>query len=102
MLLLWCGLVALFALGALWLIGLGEPQRWTDATWIAGFSPDGRSFVVPPFGVFQAVTAVQRGGSHYEQHLYVLGSDAGGRDLLALMARGSTRSILLVIFTVAS
>jgi peptide/nickel transport system permease protein len=43
---------------------------------------------------------VARGGGHIERHVYIMGSDAGGRDLLALIARGSLPSLRLVLLAV--
>ena len=85
---------------ALIAIGLSEPAPWSTSVWVGGFTAQGHVIRLPPFPVFSDMEVfnlnVQSGGRHF----YVLGSDAGGRDLLALIARGAPPSLGLVALVV--
>lgn len=81
-------------------IGLSEPVHWSTAVWVGGFTAHGHVIRLPPFPVLSEMEVfdlnVQSGGRHF----YLLGSDAGGRDLLALVARGTLPSLGLVALVV--
>lgn len=93
------GCVLLAAIAALIWFGLREPIQWTSDIWAGGNGPSGR-IVLPPFPVMSKLQVfdinVVQGGTH----LYVLGSDAGGRDLLALVANAAIPSLELVAMVV--
>jgi peptide/nickel transport system permease protein len=94
--------VLLFAfLGSVMLIGLNEPVRWAEHSYILGrLTASGRE-VIPPFGLLSRVDVYERGSDRlYPGHLYVLGSDAGGRDVLVLIAHGAILSLELVVLVV--
>jgi ABC-type dipeptide/oligopeptide/nickel transport system permease subunit len=92
--------VAILAFSAsLLAYGLAQPLTWSTGTFAGGVLPGGE-VVRPPFGALTQVklfdAAVQPKGAHF----YLLGSDAGGRDLVALAARGALPSLLLVAIVV--
>jgi ABC-type dipeptide/oligopeptide/nickel transport system permease subunit len=90
----------LCGLAVLWAVGATEPAKWTETSWILGFSPNSQAEYAPPFAPMQLLDVYARGGGSHEVHLYILGSDGGGRDLLALMASGSWPSLRLVLIAV--
>ena len=87
-------------LAALWTVGAMEPAKWIDTSWILGFDPGSQREFAPPFAPMQLLDAQARGGGVHDVHRYILGSDAGGRDLLGLMVRGSWPSLRLVLLAV--
>jgi ABC-type dipeptide/oligopeptide/nickel transport system permease subunit len=96
--LLWAGLaVALIAgLAVLLILGLSIPDRWATQTWGGGFS--GGQISLPPFPPLSSMRlyTVDNPSPNLVPHFYVLGSDGGGRDLLAVTARGAVPSLELV------
>jgi ABC-type dipeptide/oligopeptide/nickel transport system permease subunit len=96
--------IALFALSfgllavltTLVLIGLTIPVHWTTQIWAGGFIND--KVTLTPFPPLSEVEVfpLQDAPATLEKHYYLLGSDAGGRDLFALVARGSLPSLELV------
>lgn len=96
------GAAIVVALWAAFLItGLRIPDEWATQVRGGGFV-DGR-VVLPPFPAF--TTAQTYPLNHptldLRTHYYLLGSDAGGRDLLALAARGAIPSFELVAIALA-
>lgn len=93
------GCLLLLVLGALIWIGLQEPIQWSSDVWAGGIEPSG-AITLPPFPILTRLQVfdinVQQGGSHY----YILGSDGGGRDLLALVANAAIPSLQLVAIVV--
>ena len=89
--------VALFAgLAAMLILGLRIPDRWATQTWAGGFSADRIS--TPPFPPLSSMRlfTVDNPSLDLVSHFYLLGSDGGGRDLLAVTARGAVPSLELV------
>jgi len=93
----------LFAvLAGLLMIGLQEPASWAEQSYILGYTTGGHHEVVPPYGPLTRVDVYQKGTNILEPgHLYVLGSDAGGRDIFVLIAHGSFLSLELLLLVVA-
>lgn len=81
-------------------VGVSEPSKWSTAVWAGGTNVQTGAVKLPPFPVGSEYRVfdinVHPGGTHF----YLLGSDAGGRDLLALIARGSLPSLGLVALAV--
>ena len=96
--------IALFALAAallcgltvLLIIGLMVPQRWSTQVWAGGFINN--TITQTPFPPLSNVEVfpIENPPARLEKHFYLLGSDAGGRDLFALTARGALPSLELV------
>jgi peptide/nickel transport system permease protein len=94
-LLLALGIALLATLAVLVLLGLRIPDLWATQIW-AGGSIQG-TISLPPFPALSTVKVFSIGNSQLqESHFYALGSDAGGRDLLALTARAVVPSLELV------
>ena len=85
---------------ALWIAfliaGLRIPAEWATAV-RGGGMVDGR-VILPPFPALTSVATYPANTPTLDlrTHYYLLGSDAGGRDLLALTARGALPSFELV------
>ena len=93
-------LFALLATGLL--IGLNEPVRWAEQEFILGRLTGSGREVIPPYGPLTRVDVFERGSNTlFSSHLYVLGSDAGGRDVFVLIAHGAVLSLELVVLVVA-
>jgi ABC-type dipeptide/oligopeptide/nickel transport system permease subunit len=89
--------IAILALLAgLLILGLRIPERWATQTWGGGFI--GERISTPPFPPLSSVRlfTLDNPSLNLVSHFYVLGSDGGGRDLLALTARGAVPSLELV------
>ena len=85
------------ALGVMIVAGLLQPRKWSLEIWVEGVVPGtGTDFKTPPFGLMTYVTPFHEDGTSGQPHLYILGSDAGGRDMLGLLARGALPSFTLV------
>ncbi len=90
-------LVLLALLGTVLVLGLSVDQRWITGVYLIGRPPGTEQWQLPPFGLLTHLEVYARGGGGLGgAHTYLLGSDAGGRDLLALIARGSLPSLALV------
>ncbi len=89
------GGVILVVLGALVIIGNRISDYWATQVWAGGFINNMPT--LPPFppGSIVEVFNVNDPNVH-QTHYYVLGSDAGGRDLFALVAKGALPSLELV------
>jgi peptide/nickel transport system permease protein len=94
------GLTLLCAIAVLIWLGLGQPLEWSTDIWAGGYQLHSDVLMVPPFPILSTLQVfdinVQPGGTHF----YPLGSDAAGRDLLALVARGAVPSLQLVAIVV--
>lgn len=77
-------------------VGLREPIRWSRDVYAGGFIHGTKQLIQPPFPPFANLDVFDINASMVGNHYYLLGSDPGGRDLLALIARGSLPSLLLV------
>jgi len=91
------------ALAVIYLLGMQIPDRWAlGRVYIVGLTSR-QSFQIPPFQPLSSFVDVQSpagisGGGHF----YLLGSDGGGRDTLALIARGALPSLELVLAVVVT
>lgn len=90
---------ALVVLGlwtALLIAGLRIPDAWATTTRAGGFI-DGKITLTPfPPLSYAQTYRLDNPSPNLEAHFYLLGSDAGGRDLLALTARGALPSLELL------
>jgi len=96
--------VALFVLAGVLFVGLAGlliaglmiPDRWTTQVWAGGFIGD--TITQTPFPPLSTVRVfpLESPPPTLDSHFYLLGSDAGGRDLFALTARGALPSLELV------
>jgi ABC-type dipeptide/oligopeptide/nickel transport system permease subunit len=92
------GALILFAAWtALLVIGLRIPDRWATDQWAGGFI--GENVTLAPFPPWTDVKdfPLNDPSSSLVDHFYIFGSDAGGRDLLALTARGALPSLAIVV-----
>jgi ABC-type dipeptide/oligopeptide/nickel transport system permease subunit len=90
------GVLILACLAILVVIGLRIPEYWATQTWAGGFINGTIGF--PPFPPLSTVQVfpLNNPQPQLQTHYYLLGSDAGGRDLFALTARGALPSLELV------
>lgn len=94
------GVLLLGGLSVLFIAGLATSDQWVGHTFLIGHTPRGQ-WLQPPFGAFTTVTVYTFTGVPAGQHFYLLGSDAGGRDLLGLLARATAPSLVLVAAAIA-
>jgi peptide/nickel transport system permease protein len=94
--------VLIFAvLAVLLVIGLQEPVSWAEHSYILGYASGSGREEIPPFGPMTRIDVYERNTNVLKpDHLYVLGSDAGGRDVLVLIAHGAILSLELVLLVV--
>jgi ABC-type dipeptide/oligopeptide/nickel transport system permease subunit len=83
------------------ILGFAQSDVWSTKVWAAGLTPN-HTVELPPFPAFSRITPFDEQLHFGSAHLYLLGSDAGGRDMAALVARGSLPSLLLVALVVAA
>jgi peptide/nickel transport system permease protein len=84
-------------LAALLVFGINQPVRWAEHKFILGYLTGTHHEVIPPYAPLSRVDVYEQGSNILEPgHLYVLGSDAGGRDVLVLIAHGAILSLELV------
>ena len=90
------------ALAVLYVLGLQIPDRWLTVYELG--STSSQSFQLPPFRPLSSFADVyqKQGGVSVGGHTYLLGSDGGGRDYLALIARGAAPSLELVLAALAA
>ncbi|HEV2217337.1 MAG TPA: hypothetical protein VGV88_07160 [Candidatus Dormibacteraeota bacterium] len=89
------GAVILVGLAALVVIGARIPDFWATHVWAGGFINN--TATLTPFPAFSQVEVFALDDPNFHQtHYYLLGSDAGGRDLFALVAKGALPSVTLV------
>jgi ABC-type dipeptide/oligopeptide/nickel transport system permease subunit len=89
-------ILSLAALAILVIIGNRIPEYWSSQVWAGGFIHNVVGF--PPFPPLSTVQVfpLSNPQPQLQTHFYLLGSDAGGRDLFALTARGAIPSLELV------
>jgi ABC-type dipeptide/oligopeptide/nickel transport system permease subunit len=87
-------------LGVVLVAGNTQPVKWSQTIWIEGRDPRNGAFVRPPFPVMTYAEVFDERGVSGGTHLFVLGSDAAGRDMLGLLGRGMIPSLLLVALVV--
>ena len=86
----------LATLAAMVVIGLRIPDVWATQVWAGGFIHG--TISQPPFPGLSTVEVFALDNPQlHETHFYLLGSDAGGRDLLAVTSRAVVPSLELVI-----
>lgn len=89
------GFAILVMLAALVVIGARIPDFWATHIWAGGFINN--TAALTPFPAFSNVEVFSLDDPNFHQtHYYLLGSDVGGRDLFALVAKGALPSMLLV------
>jgi len=89
------------ALAAMIVIGNFQARRWSLEIWIEGLPPgSANDFKTPPFGLMTNIKAFHEDGTNEGYHLFILGSDGGGRDMLGLLARAAVPSFTLVLAVV--
>jgi oligopeptide transport system permease protein len=96
------GLLILAGWTALLWIGIREPLTWTKDVWAGGFVPGTSRIMLAPFPAFLSLDVFDVDVHSHGAHLFIFGSDSGGRDLLALTARGAPLSLELVGLVVAA
>jgi ABC-type dipeptide/oligopeptide/nickel transport system permease subunit len=90
------GALILIGLVALLTVGLLEPLKWSTTVWIFGVGHGTHVVHLPPFPAFSTIDVFDTDNNGHGTHFYLFGSDDGGRDLLALTARGTLPSLVLV------
>jgi peptide/nickel transport system permease protein len=95
------GVAILVGYGVLVVFGLAEPIQWSTGLFAGGVAHGTNRLEVPPFPVLANLDVFDMNARSSGNHLFLLGSDPGGRDLLALIARGSLPSLTLVALAVA-
>jgi ABC-type dipeptide/oligopeptide/nickel transport system permease subunit len=98
MILLFSAAFVIFGLLGLMIVaGLLQPRKWSLDIWVEGLTPGTASnFKTPPYGLLTNVIAFHEDGTSEGSHLFILGSDGGGRDMLGLLARACLPSFTLV------
>jgi ABC-type dipeptide/oligopeptide/nickel transport system permease subunit len=95
-LLMAASVVLFVSIAGLLIAGWLEPREWSTGLEIIGKTGSGQ-WSIPPYGPLTRLNVYGRATGQFHSHLFVLGSDGGGRDLLALIARGAVPSLLLVV-----
>jgi ABC-type dipeptide/oligopeptide/nickel transport system permease subunit len=95
------GFLILAACAALLVIGLQESPQWTTQVYVGGYVHGTQHLLLAPFPILTSLDVFDLSAQSQGTHLYLLGSDPGGRDLLGLVARGSLPSLALVAVVVA-
>ena len=94
-------LVVFAGLATLLWVGLSQPVHWAERRYILGYLSGSGQEVAPPYAAFTRVDVFEQNTNvRYDGHLYVIGSDAGGRDLLVLIAHGAIPSLELLLLVV--
>lgn len=96
------GVAILLGYGILMVIGISEPTQWSTGVYAGGFVHGTNREELAPFPVMANLDVFDMNAHLVGHHIYILGSDPGGRDLLALIARGSLPSLLLVALVVVT
>jgi ABC-type dipeptide/oligopeptide/nickel transport system permease subunit len=96
------GVLILLGLGALLTIGLLEPLKWSTTVWTFAIGHGAHAVHLPPFSAFSTMDVFDADNNGHGTHFYLFGSDDGGRDLLALTARGTLPSLVLVALVVVA
>src|SRR5439155_5988446 len=97
------GFLVLGLMAALIIAGLREATYWTEDVWAGGHTANvwagghtANVILLPPFPPLSNLYVFNVDLSARAQHFFVLGSDGGGRDLLALVGRAAIPSLELV------
>jgi len=94
------GALLLAGLAVLVVIGAHISDFWATHIWAGGFINN--TATLTPFPAFSNVEVFSLDDPNFHQvHYYLFGSDAGGRDLFALVAKGALPSVLLVALALA-
>src|SRR5947208_17168181 len=89
------GVVILAGLALLVVIGAQVSDFWATHIWAGGFINN--TATLAPFPAFSSVEVFSLDDPNFHQvHYYLLGSDAGGRDLFTLVAKGALPSLVLL------
>jgi ABC-type dipeptide/oligopeptide/nickel transport system permease subunit len=91
-----CLVVLLAVFATTLVLGFQVSPRWLTEVVVIGRVHGTENFVVPPFGPLSTMDLYRNGGTVIGTHFFLLGSDAAGRDMLGLLARGAVPSLLLV------
>lgn len=83
----------LLVLAVLFGIGITVPSVYYQGPFAFGVHTDSNVFQQPPWGLFSNMDVFDISPRLIGHHFYLLGSDGGGRDVLALVARGAPRSL---------
>jgi ABC-type dipeptide/oligopeptide/nickel transport system permease subunit len=75
-------------------LGLRIPDEWATVVWAGGFING--NITQTPFPPLSTVNVYALDSQAHATHFYLLGSDGGGRDLVALTARAAVPSLELV------
>ncbi len=101
LILLALAIASLATLATLVYIGFRIPDRYATETWSAHYFHG--TIPLEPFPPFSTVEVSSDASPQLrEVHFYVFGSDAGGRDLLALTARAVVPSLELVVLALVA
>jgi len=95
------GVAILIGYGVLVVLGLAEPHQWSSGIFAGGVTHGSNQLEQPPFPVLANLDVFDMNAHNSGNHFFLLGSDPGGRDLLALIAQGSLPSLMLVAMAVA-
>jgi ABC-type dipeptide/oligopeptide/nickel transport system permease subunit len=90
------GLGILVAAAILLILGLQVPRVWATDVWAGGTLQGSSAILQPPFPPLANLDLFDINLTTHAHHFYLLGSDEGGRDLLALTARAAIPSLELV------
>jgi ABC-type dipeptide/oligopeptide/nickel transport system permease subunit len=91
-----CGIAIVLALGMLLAYGLLQPVKWSTTVWVFAVGHGTHDVHLPPFPAFSTMDVFDADNNVRGTHFYLLGSDDGGRDMVALTARGALPSLTLV------
>lgn len=95
------GTLILVVLGAGVIIGARISDFWATHVWAGGFIKG--TATLAPFPPFTNIEVFSLDDPNFHAtHYYLLGSDAGGRDLFALVAKGALPSLELVALAVVA
>ena len=95
------GGIILAGLAALVVVGNRISDYWATQIWAGGFIGD--KVVLAPFPPNSNVELFSLSDpNNHQTHYFLLGSDAGGRDLFALVAKGALPSMELVALALAA
>jgi peptide/nickel transport system permease protein len=95
-------MVILGCITALVAYGLTIPDQWWKLVFAGGSIPGTERVEQAPFPALSFVEPFDLNLKTYGTHLYLLGSDAGGRDIIALVAHAVLPSLGLVALVVAT
>ncbi len=80
--------------------GLTIPDRWWTVVYAGATVPGSNAVELTPFPALNLVTPFDLNLKSYGTHFYLLGSDEGGRDIIALVAHAALPSLGLVALVV--